>query len=121
MSLVIRRSGGHEVVKDVTGFEGYGPAYPSHHLAPELLARQLGTISHCLELGPGNRGGDSVPIRTGAEAAVRTRNHVLAAHDAGIVHDAVRHQLRMLNEVGLCIYHASDHDHAIWELHIPEH
>src|SRR5881398_2856534 len=96
-------------------------AYPSHHLAPEPLARQLRTISHRLELCPGNRGGDAVPIRTGAEAAIRARNDVLAAHDAGIVHDVVRHQLRMLNEVGLRINHASDQDHAIWEWHIPEH
>ena len=37
-------------------------AYPAHHLAPELLARQLRALDHGLELRPGNRGGDPVPI-----------------------------------------------------------
>src|SRR5215471_10894188 len=72
-------------------------------LLPEPRAREPGALGQHLELGPRDGWRDARPIGAGTKAAIRTGNDVLAAHDAGTVHDAVRHQLWMLNAVGLRI------------------
>src|SRR5262249_32733178 len=78
-------------------------AYPSHRLAPELLTRQLGTLGHCLELGPGNGGMDAGGESTLGEPTIHASNHVLPAHQPGISHNAFLHQLGVLDGVcGVC-------------------
>src|SRR5690242_6787915 len=67
---------------------------------PQLCAGQPGPLGQGLELGPDHfrvdLGGERRPR---GEPAVRAGDHALAADQLRVLHDAVRYQLRMLDEV----------------------
>src|SRR5262245_41789636 len=67
--------------------------------SPQLLRRQPGALGERGELHPHDLGIDLQPAGEGAEAAVDAGDDVLATDHARILHDAVRHQLGMLDEV----------------------
>src|ERR1700752_2134739 len=80
---------------------------------PELLGRDPRALGHRLELGPGDLGLDLVHRpREGREAAVGAGDHALASDDLRVAHEALRHQLGVLDEVGRRVEHARN-DHAV--------
>src|SRR5262249_4474949 len=58
-----------------------------------------------LELGPGDFAVDFAAPSGGAKATVRTGDHPLPSHHVGIAHNALGHQLRVLDEVGGAVQH----------------
>src|SRR5215831_13740954 len=70
---------------------------------------------------PHDLGVDLQPAGEGAEAAIDAGDDVLGSHHARVLHDAVRHQLGMLDEVRGGIDHARDDDLAVGQLHILPH
>src|SRR6267143_4301608 len=85
---------------------------PSRSL-PQPSRGQPRAFGHRLELGPGDLGLDLVHRpREGREAAVGARDHPLASDDLRVADEALRDQLRVLDEVGRGVEHARD-DHAV--------
>ena len=72
-------------------------------LGPELLAGDPRALGHRRELGPHHVGIDRGLADPGAVAAIAAGDHVLAADEFGVAADALRDQLRMLDEVRLRI------------------
>jgi hypothetical protein len=64
-------------------------------LFPKLLGRELGAFGERLKLRPRDLLMDAT-----AEAAIRTRNEVFPADNLRIAHDAIGHDLRMLDDIG---------------------
>src|SRR5262245_55645685 len=69
--------------------------YSAILLSPELPGRRPCPFRHRLELGPGDGG----MTYSGAQPTVRPGEHVLTAYQPGIFHQALGHQLRVLDEV----------------------
>ena len=62
---------------------------------------------------------DLVARTRGAEAAVGSSDHSLAPDHAGETPDALRDQLRMLDEVHAVRDHAGDQELLVWQLDLP--
>src|SRR5262245_12240816 len=91
-------------------------------LAPECRGRQASTFGHGAQLGPDNLRFNLIcrPGK-GAKAAISPGNDVLLAHDFGIAHQSLCHQLRMLDKVSGGVQHPGDEDLIPGWLDIPEH
>src|SRR5437867_3552596 len=89
-------------------------------LFPELLRRQPRALGHRLELGPGDLGLDLID-RPGERrhAAVGAGDHALAPDDLRVADDPLRHQLRVLDEVGRGVEHAGDDQTVVRQLDVP--
>src|SRR5437899_3084270 len=74
--------------------------------SPECPGRYCGTFGHRLELGPD----DLFMTDARTDAAVRACLDVFAPDHPGIVDEALRNQLRMLDEVG-CVGDDARHEH----------
>src|SRR5207249_2344659 len=82
-------------------------------LRPELSGGQARALGHRLELCPGDFGLHLVDgAREGREATIGSRNHALPADDLRVPDEALRDQLRMLDEVGRRVQHARN-DHPV--------
>src|SRR6266849_1636952 len=82
-------------------------------LRPELSGGQTRALGHRLELGPRDLGLDLVDgAREGREATIGSRDHALPADDLRVPDEALRDQLRMLDEVGRRVQHARN-DHPV--------
>ena len=71
------------------------------------------------ELGPGDIGMDLVAGARGAEAAIRSGDDALAPDHFGEAHDALRHQLGMLDQMDAMRHDAGDQDLAVGQLRPP--
>src|SRR5881397_1336106 len=85
--------------------------------APELPCGEPGAFHEGFELRPRDLGvADARP-----EAAVRARDHVLAPDQAGVPHDPLGDELRVLDEVAGVADHAGDEDLAARQLDVFPH
>src|SRR6516165_10012222 len=73
---------------------------------PQFLRSEPRALGERGELHPHDLGVDLQPAGEGAEAAIDAGDDVLGSHHARVLHDAVRHQLGMLDEVRGGIDHA---------------
>src|SRR4030095_1763929 len=80
--------------------------------APESLRCQTGAFDERLELQLGD--GRVQPAR--AETTICPSDHVFVSDHRGVVADALRHKLRVLNRVGVVADDAWDKDLARWQL-----
>src|SRR5205823_3336269 len=78
--------------------------------APELLARDARPFGHRGQLAPHDIGIDGGLADPRAVAAVGTEHHVLPAHQVRVAADALRDELRVLDEVRLRFEHAGNQD-----------
>src|SRR4051794_586172 len=77
---------------------------PLYASTPKLATGQRGALRQRLQLGPGDIGMD-----TPAKATVGRGDHPLAAHDVGEAQDPLRHQLRVLDDIGGMADHTGQH------------
>src|SRR5947209_20440483 len=75
---------------------------------PELLGGDPGALGHRRHLGPDHVGIDRGLADPGAVATVAAGDDVLAANELGVAADALRDQLRMLDEIRFRFDHAGD-------------
>src|SRR5262249_25989099 len=88
-------------------------------LPPQLLRREARAFGKALKLRPHDRRMDfRHRARHGSKAAIRSRDHLLAADDARITDDALRHELGMLDDHRAMRDHARDDRLALGELHV---
>src|SRR5262245_55365908 len=85
---------------------------PGALVSPESLRCQAGAFYQCLQLQLGD--GRVQPTR--AEAAIRPRNDIFAPDHRRIVADALRHQLRVLDRIGVVADDDRDEDLSRWQL-----
>ena len=91
------------------GFAALNPSYETtKHILPELLRRDLRAFGHGRHLCPHHVGIHRGLPDPGAEAAIRSGDHVLAADEPGVARDTLRDQFRMLDEVRFQFDHAGD-------------
>src|SRR5882672_4684407 len=91
-------------------------------LRPELSGGQTRALGHRLELGPRDLGLDLVDgAREGREATIGSRDHALPADDLRVPDEALRDQLRMLDEVGRRVQHARDDHPVVRQTDLAEH
>ena len=89
---------------------------------PENGGCQPGALDHGFELGPGDSGVDHwVQRGSGAEPAVGSRHHVLAANHLCIANDPLLDQLGVLDEVGRGVEHPGYQHLAARQLDSLEH
>src|SRR5918996_6629515 len=69
--------------------------FMSTSLAPELGGSDSSAFRQCLELGPGDLG-MADPC---AQAAIRSRDHIVASDNARVLQQTLRYQFRMLDEI----------------------
>src|SRR5260370_22591644 len=74
-------------------------AYPENLAPPEVLRSELRSFDKSAQLSPGKLG-----VNAAAKAAIRAGNYILATDNRGIAKDAIRDQLRMLDEAGRMTY-----------------
>src|SRR5712692_11769895 len=67
--------------------------------APKLFRGQPSALGHRCQLGPHHVGIDRGLADPGAEAAIAADDDVVAADEVGVTGDALRDQLRVLDEV----------------------
>src|SRR5262249_60471469 len=84
---------------------------------PQFLRGESRALGERGELHPRDLGVDLQPAGEGAEAAIDSGDDVLGPH-ARVLHDAVGHQLGVLDEVRGGIDHARDDDFAVGQLHV---
>src|SRR5499426_3592119 len=89
--------------------------------APELLRGEARALGHHGDLGPGDLGLHEIGPPKGGEAAVAPGHHPLASDDLRVAHDALRHQLRVLDEVGGGVEYAGDDHLVVGQTHLAEH
>src|SRR5215831_6716058 len=89
--------------------------------APELLRGQARALGHHGDLGPSDLGLHKIGAPEGGEAAVASGHHPLAPDDLRVAHEALRHQLRVLDEVGGGVEHAGDDNLVVGQTHLAEH
>src|SRR5262245_27663538 len=87
--------------------------------APEPAAREGGAFDQRAQLGPRHVGMDLIARARGAEAAVGAGDHSLASDHPGEALDALRHQLRMLDEMHAVRDHAGDQELVVRQLDLP--
>mmetsp|Transcript_47484 Transcript_47484/g.146977 ORF Transcript_47484/g.146977 Transcript_47484/m.146977 type:complete len:486 (-) Transcript_47484:26-1483(-) len=97
------------------------PAAPgaSGALGPELLghlASDLRALDHGLELGVDDLRGHVHGAGRGGEAAVGAGHDVLGAHEAHVVHEALRHEPWVLDVAGGGVQHARHQHLALGQL-----
>src|SRR3569832_524962 len=85
--------------------------------SPELLRRQPRAFRHRGELGKHHLRIDRGLSDPGAVAAIRSGNDVLAPDQLGVAADALRDQLRMLDEIRFGFEHAGDQYLALRQFH----
>src|SRR3989441_9893310 len=91
-------------------------------LRPELSGGQTRALGHRLELGPRDLGLDLVDgAREGREATIGSRDHALPADDLRVPDEALRDQLRMLDEVGRRVQHARNDHPVVRQADLAEH
>src|SRR5262245_25583369 len=81
--------------------------------SPEPTGRDLRTLAKGPELQPRDPGIDSRIADESAEAAIGAGDHVLLADDLRILLEALRHEPRMLDDVGEGVDHAGDQRLAV--------
>src|SRR5262245_12263475 len=84
---------------------------------PQLSRRQACSLHERLELGPR----DAWVSDPRAQAAVRARDHVLGAHQPGVLDQALGDQLGMLDKVAGVANDPGDEDLAVGELDVFPH
>ena len=84
--------------------------------APQDLCRAPRAFGHCFELGPADRG----VADPRAETAIGAGQHVLAADQLGVAHQALGDQIGMLDEVGAVADDARDQGGAFRQFHLLE-
>src|SRR5437764_2462513 len=90
--------------------------------APELLCGQTRALSHGLELGPDNSGmhfWGQGGLR--GKAAITPRNHILAPHQPGVVHEPLGDEFRVFNDVTRMTDHARNEHLAVRKLNVLPH
>ena len=68
-------------------------------IAPELFCRQPSALGHRRQFGPHHVGIDRGLADPGAEAAIAAGDDVVPADEVGVASNALRDQLRVLDEV----------------------
>src|SRR5215510_3325256 len=89
--------------------------------APKLLRGEARALGHHGDLSPGDLGLHEIGAAKGGEAAVAPRDHPLAPDDLRIAHEALRHQLRMLDEVGGGVEHTGNDHLVVGQAHFAEY
>src|SRR5262249_47488565 len=89
-------------------------------LLPKLARGEAGAFGHGGELGPDHVGIDRGLPDPGAVAAIAAGDDGLAPDESGIAGKALRHQLRMLDEVRFRLEHAGNEHLARRQLHALE-
>src|SRR4030095_7075228 len=80
---------------------------------PKLAARNARTFGQRAQLGPDDVGIDRRLAHPGAVSAIAAGDHVFAANELGVASNPLRHQIRMLDEIGFRFDHAGDQHLAV--------
>src|SRR5208282_1637912 len=86
-------------------------------IRPQHLCCAARAFGHRLELGPADRG----VADPGSEPAICAGKHVFADDQVGVAHQALGHQVGMLDEVGTMADHTWDQGGAFRQLNLLEH